>query len=120
MNALAKRSPVIPDPLLPAVLDAIDDGILLIDHTHRIAFANLAGLRLSGHSAEQLQGLPFSDLVPGADPTVLLESQQRQSSPQELSVVLPAQRSFRKADGTTMPVELRVTELRSRQWHHYL
>jgi PAS domain-containing protein len=42
MSALALRSPVVADVLLPAVLDAMNDGVLLVDPAHRIEFANLA------------------------------------------------------------------------------
>ena len=112
MSALALRSPVVADVLLPAVLDAMNDGVLLVDPAHRIEFANLAGLRISGYAGEALAGRPFKDLVPDVDLDVLLNNGWKQPSPSEPDLTPPPHATLHKADGSTAPVELSVTEVR--------
>lgn len=59
-----------PYPSLHAILDAIDDGVVLLDGDLHVAACNAAAAKLFGLPIDNLLNLPFTRFVPDfADPT---------------------------------------------------
>ena len=70
----AKVSPVRPsagDELLRAAADLMQDGLLLLEESGKVLFANAALERLTGFSRSSLEGRSLSDLASGGPPESL-------------------------------------------------
>ncbi|HSN15306.1 MAG TPA: ATP-binding protein, partial [Anaeromyxobacteraceae bacterium] len=85
------------------LLDSIGDGIVGLDPSARVVFANPAAGRLLGIPPEELAGQPFASLVhragPRADPCLV------QQSLQDGEVHLAADDAFTRRDGVSFPAE---------------
>ncbi len=82
-----------------ALLDATLTGIITLDSTDRIRSANPAAAALFGYPETQLEGMAFTDLVPGLRPEEL-----RAGTIQDVTVVT--------RDGLSMPVAMSLGEVR--------
>lgn len=82
-----------------ALLDATLTGIITLDSKDRICSANPAAAALFGYSEAQLDGMAFTELVPGLHPDDL-----RAGTTQDLTVVT--------RDGRSLPVAMSLGEVR--------
>jgi anti-anti-sigma factor len=102
------------DSITPAVLwqliDALGDGLALIDHEGRIALVNQRCAEMFGYQREELTGLPVDSLVP---PDVrpahhgLRAGYQR--APQTRPMAERARLAGLRKDGATLPVEISLS-----------
>jgi diguanylate cyclase (GGDEF)-like protein/PAS domain S-box-containing protein len=70
------------------------EGVLLVGPHGRVEFANRRARELTGHSPQALEGLPLESLLPGG-----LDGDESDE---------PRRLPLRRADGTDVPVEVRV------------
>lgn len=56
--------PVVRDEAVARLLDAVPDGVLVVDWQGTVAYANRQAEDLSGYSREELEGMPVEQLVP--------------------------------------------------------
>jgi len=96
---------------LKAVLDVIEDGLVLLDATGRIIFVNKKTRDISGHSQDEMRGKPLdalSMLPPQAMPRLfsLLNSVLCGQPVQPFTLDAPAR------SGETIPVEIHLSPLK--------
>jgi PAS domain S-box-containing protein len=84
---------------LASVLRTAPDGIVVFDDSGRIASANDAAGAMFGASAEALTGLGIAELIPNL--------------PLEAAPIRRAERTARRRDGSTFPVELALGRARA-------
>jgi PAS domain S-box-containing protein len=97
-----------------SIVDAVRDGIYLVDPEGRITFANRAAAHMLGREASELIGQSIANLQAGA--------RSQDSAPSGKSEILEAIRAgqasqggfetIRRQDGTPFPVEYSTTPLR--------
>lgn len=90
-----------------AILNAMPDGLLLVDSKGIIRFANPAVEVLTGHSAEALIGLAVEVLVPAATVRSHVGLRQRYTrTPTSRAMGGALDLTLRRADDTEVPVEI--------------
>lgn len=93
------------------LFEQLADGVLLIDHDHRILDANPQAKTMLGYPGEDLINLPLQALLGNQKPTLASESLQPESpNAGPLAEWLVARR-----DGTVLPVEVSTRALDSRR-----
>lgn len=94
---------------LRAILDAAGEGIAGVDAEGRITFVNEAGASMFGTTPSDLIGRPFSALTEGVEGSRLEPAPMRTSEDDTDHHLVDE--VFRRADGTTFPVEYRTGPL---------
>lgn len=76
---------------LQKVFEALQEGVLLLDHSGGISFINHAGCRFFGTTPEEAQGKPLEEVVRGVDWSTMMQSNRRTVS-RDLEVFYPENR----------------------------
>jgi PAS domain S-box-containing protein len=97
---------VTPDDLQQAILDAIDDGLVIADAGGRITGVNRRALALAGYGGDDWRGLTLADVVVSASEQLPIPLDLRSAAMGEEPGPLPA--ALRHKRGTTIPVEIDV------------
>ncbi len=107
-------SPASAATITPAVLwqliDALGDGLALIDHEGRIALVNRRCAEMFGYRREELIGLPVDALVP-ADVRTAHQGYRAgyQQAPRTQSMAERTRLAGLRKDGATLPVEISLS-----------
>lgn len=95
----------ISEALLKAVFDGLQEAVCVVDaHTHRILFANVCAGHLAGLSPDDLTGMPIGQLAATPEDHVFW-----QQEPAMVANGIHSLSSLRRADGTLLPIERRVS-----------
>lgn len=98
---------------LRAIFDSVDDGIVTINSTGVIESFNPAMERIFGYQAEEVMGRNISMLMPEPARSTHDDHLHRYLNTREARIIGTGREveAWRK-DGTTIPVEIRVSEMR--------
>lgn len=94
--------------LLRNIIQALDEGVLLLDGDGLIVFANSAAGTLLGRRPRELTGLRCPQLLPPGDERVLAECPLCMAVTSRLPLHSRVV-SFRRSDGADVPVSIRAT-----------
>ena len=105
---------------LQAVVDTLEDGVVVIDESGCIESINPAALRLFGYQPDELIGKNVSSLIPEPDRSKH-EKQNSHDTIGGTTLVIGVGREVhaRRKDGSTFPVELSVVEMRLGGERHF-
>ncbi|HEX4213701.1 MAG TPA: PAS domain S-box protein [Candidatus Dormibacteraeota bacterium] len=102
-----KGRSVIRDEAVAQLLDAVPDGVLVVDLEGTIAYANRQAEEISGYSREELEGMSVDLLVPGrlrGQHVAHREHYNRQPAVRPMGSHLDIR--FRKRDGAEFPADI--------------
>lgn len=104
---------VSPDLDPARVLDAMSDGIVIVDRAGRISFANSAIARLSGFTIDELLGSPIEALVPQDRRKEHVGMRDRALEEGDLNRPMGTGRDIRlqRRDGTELPVDVSLSAM---------
>ncbi len=95
------------------IVEAVPDGVLIVDHHGRIVFANAPAEDLFAYGAGELVGEYVDTLVPEAQRTSHAESRERfQGAPLRRGMHTTLNLQGRRQDGTTVPVDVSLSPFR--------
>ena len=93
------------EALLKAVFDGLQEAVCVVDaHTHRILFANICAGHLAGCSPDDLMGMPIEQLAATTEDHFFWRQE-----PAMVANGIHSLSSLRRADGTLLPIERRVS-----------
>ncbi|GGT25772.1 hypothetical protein GCM10010222_79610 [Streptomyces tanashiensis] len=91
---------------LTAILDALPDGLVLVDGNGTVVNANTVALGMFETPGTALVGRGLLDLLPGADSRGIPGSVCRPGPPDERGRTRPVRMTARRNDGAAFPVEV--------------
>jgi PAS domain S-box-containing protein len=91
------------------VTDALNDAVFTLDSHGRFTFGNAAGERLTGYRLDELQGLPFTELLAPEDLALHLDRFQRALSGE--AIPPHSELELIRKDGGRVPIELSMANL---------
>ncbi|MFF0446019.1 PAS domain-containing protein [Streptomyces sp. NPDC004609] len=96
---------------LAAILDALPDGLVLVNCNGTVVNANTIALELFETPGTALVGRGLLDLLPAFDSRLIPGSMRRQEAAEERSRTKPARMVARRTDGSEFPVEVTSASL---------
>ncbi|HET6858987.1 MAG TPA: PAS domain-containing protein [Streptomyces sp.] len=96
---------------LAAILDALPDGLLLVNCNGTVVNANTIALETFESPGTGLVGRGLLDLLPGFDSRLIPGSMRRADSADEQGRTKPTRMIARRTDGTELPVEVTSANL---------
>ncbi|MFE9727442.1 PAS domain-containing protein [Streptomyces sp. NPDC005794] len=100
---------------LAAILDALPDGLLLVNCNGTVVNANTIALEMFETPGTALVGRGLLDLLPGFDSRLIPGSMRRPDAADEQGRTKPTRMTARRTDGTEYPVEVTSASLDSGQ-----
>ncbi|MEU0134905.1 PAS domain-containing protein [Streptomyces sp. NPDC006296] len=100
---------------LAAILDALPDGLLLVNCNGTVVNANTIALEMFETPGTALVGRGLLDLLPEFDSRLIPGSMRRPDTADELGRTKPTRMTARRTDGTAYPVEVTSASLDSGQ-----
>lgn len=100
---------------LAAILDALPDGLLLVNCNGTVVNANTIALEMFETPGTALVGRGLLDLLPEFDSRLIPGSMRRPESADEQGRTKPTRMTARRTDGTEYPVEVTSASLDSGQ-----
>ena len=95
------------DARIAVSLNALSQGAMLIDEHERVIAANRRALRLFGGNHSQIQGRPITDFIPELTAEDVLGARAALNRPKRFEL------TGRRQDGSTFPLKLAVSTVRS-------
>jgi signal transduction histidine kinase len=100
------------DAVLRAAIDVLDDGVVVLDATGDVVFANPTFADLFGYEPDEILGRSFDELVPGAATSTGGELRGRDHNGQEFPVEIERRSVTTGSGEQTVAVVRDVTEYR--------
>ncbi|MFF2406042.1 PAS domain-containing protein [Streptomyces sp. NPDC058092] len=100
---------------LAAILDALPDGLLLVNCNGTVVNANTIALEMFEMPGTALVGRGLLDLLPEFDSTLIPGSMRRPESADDRGRTKPTRMTARRTDGTEYPVEVTSASLEDGQ-----
>ncbi|MFD4758262.1 PAS domain-containing protein [Streptomyces sp. NPDC058439] len=100
---------------LAAILDALPDGLLLVNCNGTVVNANTIALEMFETPGTALVGRGLLDLLPEFDSTLIPGSMRRPESADDRGRTKPTRMTARRTDGTEYPVEVTSASLEDGQ-----
>ena len=100
---------------LAAILDALPDGLLLVNCNGTVVNANTIALEMFETPGTALVGRGLLDLLPEFDSKLIPGSMRRPEAADERGRTKPTRMTARRTDGTEYPVEVTSASLEDGQ-----